>query len=139
MLPSDNNLWKQVEIFLEYLQIEKGSSAHTINAYKTDLRQFHKLAVSGILCPSKLTDWNKITSDIVIEFYSFIREQSYSALLDLDEDYEVGKISDKDYQMLRQELLHETAEILKRIENSSDESVEDEIQKYKERHQLEEQ
>ena len=67
------------------------------------------------------------------------REQSYSALLDLDEDYEVGKISDKDYQMLRQELLHETAEILKRIENSSDESVEDEIQKYKERHQLEEQ
>ena len=67
------------------------------------------------------------------------REQSYSALLDLDEDYEVGKISDKDYQMLRQELLHETAEILKRIDNSSEESVEDEIQKYKERYQLEEQ
>ena len=67
------------------------------------------------------------------------REQSYSALLDLDEDYEVGKISDKDYQMLRQELLHEAAEILKRIDNSSEESVEDEIQKYKERHQLEEQ
>ena len=67
------------------------------------------------------------------------REQSYSALVDLDEDYEVGKLSESDYQMLRQELLHEAAEILKRIENSSEESVEDEIQKYKERHQLEEQ
>jgi len=78
MLLADNNLWKQVEFFLEYLQIEKGSSTHTIDAYKTDLRQFHKLAVSGILSHSKLTDWNKITSDIVIEFYSLIRGKGYS-------------------------------------------------------------
>ena len=67
------------------------------------------------------------------------REQSYSALLDLDEDYEVGKISNKDYQMLRQELLHETAGILNRIDTPSEKSLDDEIQEYKERRRLEEQ
>ncbi len=67
------------------------------------------------------------------------RELSYSALVDLDEDYEVGKLSDKDYQTLRQELLRETAEILNRIESPNKKSLEDEIEEYKERHQLEEQ
>ena len=67
------------------------------------------------------------------------REQSYSALVDLDEDYEVGKISNKDYQMLRQELLHETAGILNRIDTPSEKSLDDEIQEYKERRRLEEQ
>jgi len=76
------------------------------------------------------------------------RELSYSALVDLDEDYEVGKLSDKDYQTLRQELLRETAEILNRIESPNEKSLEDqideksledEIEEYKERRQLEEQ
>ena len=76
------------------------------------------------------------------------RELSYSALVDLDEDYEVGKLSDKDYQTLRQELLRETAEILNRIESPNEKSLEDqideksledEIDEYKERRQLEEQ
>ena len=76
------------------------------------------------------------------------RELSYSALVDLDEDYEVGKLSDKDYQKLRQELLRETAEILNRIESPNEKSLgdeidekslEDEIEEYKERRQLEEQ
>ncbi len=66
------------------------------------------------------------------------REQSYSALVDLDEDYEVGKLSESDYQMLRQELLRETAEILNRIKNPSEKSLEDEIAEYKERRQPEE-
>ena len=67
------------------------------------------------------------------------RELSYSALVDLDEDYEVGKLSDKDYQKLRQELLRETAEILNRIESPNEKSLEDEIEEYKERRRLEEQ
>lgn len=67
------------------------------------------------------------------------RELSYSALVDLDEDYEVGKLSDKDYQTLRQELLRETAEILNRIESPNEKSLEDGIEEYKERRQLEEQ
>ena len=79
MVFSDNNLWENVENFLEYLNIERGSSLHTISAYKTDLRQFHKLATSGTLSDSELTRWNKITSDVVIEFYSFIRKQNYSS------------------------------------------------------------
>ena len=65
-------------------------------------------------------------------------QQLDSALVDLDEDYEVGKLSESDYQMLRQELLRETAEILNRIENPSEKSLDDEIAEYKERRQLEE-
>ena len=79
MVLTDNNLWEHVETFLEYLHIERGSSLHTISAYQTDLKQFHKLAVSGTLCHSELTRWNKITSDVVIEFYSYIRKQNYSS------------------------------------------------------------
>ena len=51
----------------------------------------------------------------------------------------MGKLSDKDYQTLRQELLRETAEILNRIESPNEKSLEDEIEEYKERRQLEEQ
>ena len=41
--------------------------------------------------------------------------------------------------MLRQELLHETEEILNRIETPSEKSLEDEIQEYKERRRFEDQ
>jgi len=41
------------------------------------------------------------------------REQYYSALSDLEEDYEVGKISPEDYQRLRRLLLQETADLLR--------------------------
>ena len=78
-------------------------------------------------------------TDSVLQQLALQREQSYSALVDLDEDYEVGKISERDYQMLHQELLHETAEILNRIETPSEKSLEDEIQEYKERRRFEDQ
>jgi PHD/YefM family antitoxin component YafN of YafNO toxin-antitoxin module len=59
------------------------------------------------------------------------REQSYSALVDLDEDYEAGKLSREDYQALRGQLLQETAAVLAQIETSGMASVEAEIEKYK--------
>ena len=40
------------------------------------------------------------------------REQYYGALADLEEDYEVGKISPQDYQRLKRLLLQETADLL---------------------------
>lgn len=59
------------------------------------------------------------------------RERSYSALADLEEDYEVGKLSQADYQTLRGQLLQETAAVVAQIETSGMASVEEEIERYK--------
>ena len=59
------------------------------------------------------------------------RERSYSALVDLEEDYETGKLSQADYQALRAQLLQETAAVLAQIETAGMASVEEEIERYK--------
>lgn len=59
------------------------------------------------------------------------RERSFSALADLDEDYEVGKLSEQDYQTLRVQLLEETAAVVTQIESSGMISVEEEIERYR--------
>ena len=59
------------------------------------------------------------------------RERSYSALVDLEEDYETGKLSQEDYQALREQLMQETAAVLTQIETSGMASVEEEIERYK--------
>lgn len=59
------------------------------------------------------------------------RERSFSALADLDEDYEVGKLSEQDYQTLRAQLLEETAAVVTQIESSGMTSVEEEIERYR--------
>lgn len=59
------------------------------------------------------------------------RERSYAALADLDEDYETGKLSDADYQELREELLQETAHVIIQLENESLSDVEAEIERFK--------
>lgn len=64
------------------------------------------------------------------------RERSYSALVDLEEDFEAGKLSQADYQDLRGQLLQETAAVLAQIETSGMASVEEEIERYKRERQL---
>ncbi len=59
------------------------------------------------------------------------RERSFSALVDLDEDYEVGKLSEQDYQTLRKQLLNETAAVVTQIESPGTISVEEEIERYR--------
>ena len=63
------------------------------------------------------------------------RERSYSALVDLEEDYETGKLSQADYQALRGQLLQETAAVLAQIETAGMASVEEEIERYKQERQ----
>ena len=63
------------------------------------------------------------------------REQSYTALADLDEDFETGKLSIQDYQKLRSELLQETADIVSQLEADAELDVESEIEKYKQQRQ----
>ena len=84
---------------------------------------------------SKKGDQPVATSDDIIEerrqtlFQE--RERSYAALIDLDEDYETGKLSDADYHELREELLQETARVIMQLENESLSDVEAEIERFK--------
>ena len=59
------------------------------------------------------------------------RERSFSALADLDEDYEVGKLSEPDYRTLKSQLLEETALVVSQIESSGMTSIEEEIERYR--------
>ena len=59
------------------------------------------------------------------------REQCYSALADLDEDYETGKLSDADYQELRAALMQDTAQVVSQLETAAQTDVEVEIERFK--------
>lgn len=75
------------------------------------------------------------------------RERSYTALAELDFDYDCGKLSEQDYLKLRSDLLKETAVILAQLDQLSvsererqerrkrkmRDSVEEEIERYKRR------
>ena len=63
------------------------------------------------------------------------REQNYSALLELDEDYETGKLSQEDYQTLRRQLFEEIAAVIAEIETAEGTSLKEEIENYKKRKQ----
>lgn len=55
----------------------------------------------------------------------------YSAIKEIDFDYEMGKLSDEDYKQLRQNYVYDAAQVLKQIEkytNESDKSVVDELE-----------
>ena len=63
------------------------------------------------------------------------REQCYSALADLDEDYETGKLSEEDYQEMRTELMQDTAQVVSQLEAAAQTDVESEIERHKQQRQ----
>ena len=76
----------------------------------------------------------KMSEDIIEERRQTLfqeRERSYAALAELDEDYETGKLSETDYQELREALLQETARVIVRLEEESLSDVEAEIERFK--------
>ena len=77
---------------------------------------------------------NAISEDIIEERRQTLfqeRERSYAALAELDEDYETGKLSEGDYQELRESLLQETARVIMQLEEESLSDVEAEIERFK--------
>ena len=70
-------------------------------------------------------------TEVRMQTLAIEREQSYSALADLDDDYESGKLSEEDYKELRTALLQETAQIVSQLEAAAQIDVESEIQRYK--------
>lgn len=80
------------------------------------------------------TQHNTMSEDIIEERRRTLfqeRERSYAALAELDEDYETGKLSEADYQKLRESLLQETASVIMQLEEESLSDVEAEIERFK--------
>lgn len=84
---------------------------------------------------SKAGSQGATTSEDIIEERRRVlfqeRERSYAALAELDEDYETGKLSEADYQELREGLLQETARVIMQLEAESLSDVEAEIERFK--------
>ncbi|MGB9634425.1 MAG: site-specific tyrosine recombinase/integron integrase, partial [Chloroflexaceae bacterium] len=64
---------EQVDQFLEYLAAERGTSANTIAAYRTDLDQ-----LCAYLRDQNLNEWQSVTSDHVLGFMLYLRERRYA-------------------------------------------------------------
>ncbi len=71
------------------------------------------------------------TSEIRRQILFQERQRSYAALVELDEDYETGKLSEADYNELRTALLQEIAHVIQQFENSTMTDVEAEIEGFK--------
>lgn len=63
----------QLELFLDYLSAERGLSAHTIAAYRTDLEQLIEF-----LTEQGSQSWESITRDDLIAFIIFLKEKRYA-------------------------------------------------------------
>jgi integrase/recombinase XerD len=64
---------EQVDQFLAYLAAERGTSANTIAAYRTDLDQ-----LCAYLRDQNLNEWQSVTSDHVLGFMLYLRERGYA-------------------------------------------------------------
>lgn len=64
---------EHVEQFLDYLATERGMSANTTAAYRTDLDQ-----LSGYLREQGIAGWPEVTHDHVLGFMLFLRERRYA-------------------------------------------------------------
>ncbi len=66
---------KVVEEFLDYLEVEKGFSPHTLAAYHTDLSQFH-----GFLRErGAFRSWAAVKREDIIAFLIFMKERKYAS------------------------------------------------------------
>ena len=64
---------EQVELFLQHLAEERGLSANTTAAYRTDLEQF-----GAFVRERNLSEWNTVTHEDLLAFLLFLRERRYA-------------------------------------------------------------
>ena len=59
----------QVAAFINYIQVERGLSANTVAAYRSDLEKFARFAERGTLV------WQKIRREQVVDFLGQLYKQ----------------------------------------------------------------
>jgi len=64
-----------IEEFLEYLEVERGFSNHTLAAYHTDLVQFHDFLKER----RRFRSWNSIRREDLDAFVAFMKERKYAS------------------------------------------------------------
>lgn len=64
-----------IEEFLDYLEIERGFSAHTLSAYHTDLQQFHTFLKGR----GRFRGWRTVRQDDIAAFVLFLKERKYAS------------------------------------------------------------
>lgn len=62
-----------IQEFVAALGSERKSSANTLGAYRTDLRQF-----VGFLLPRGVTHWQEVTPALIADFMLHLRQRSYA-------------------------------------------------------------
>ena len=68
---------EQVTTFLEYLEVERGYSEHTIAAYRNDMGQFLSY-LEGLEPAQRPRGWGNVTHDHIVGYVLDMREREYS-------------------------------------------------------------
>lgn len=66
---------KTIEEFLEYLEVERGFSNHTLSAYHTDLVQFHAFLKER----GRFRSWNSVRREDIDAFVAYMKERKYTS------------------------------------------------------------
>ncbi len=66
---------KTIEEFLEYLEVERGFSPHTLSAYHTDLVQFHTFLRER----HAFRSWAQVKRQDILAFLTFMKERKYAS------------------------------------------------------------
>lgn len=64
-----------LDAYLDYLLLEKGLSANTLEAYKRDMQRYKLFVLSR-----GLTSWEEVTPDILVDYLERMREEGLSPL-----------------------------------------------------------
>jgi integrase/recombinase XerD len=65
---------KNVEAFLEHLEVERGFSNHTLSAYHTDLKQFHTFLKED----RAFHGWDRVKREDILAFILLMKEKKYA-------------------------------------------------------------
>ena len=63
--------------FLNFMSVEKGASANTIDAYRNDLLQFHTF-LSTLNLNGNPTDWRRVSKDAIVAYISEMKDRRYA-------------------------------------------------------------
>tara|TARA_B100001013_G_scaffold203160_1_gene123110 strand:- start:1090 stop:2001 length:912 start_codon:yes stop_codon:yes gene_type:complete len=67
-----------LKAFLDYLTVQKGSSPHTVEAYRNDLDQLFKSLGNKPTKKERVPDWSSVTSTFLSDYLVNLRDRDYA-------------------------------------------------------------